>query len=159
MGDKCPLSFTTMEFKDLKIGDSVYILENVGTFRKVTSFNIGTIVNISQPYDEVNNSNPYLNQLLKNKLIDITVTCEGTQKKLTVGANKSNVTDNSIGLTISTSNEELINQIKQQCKEWEGKIAQIENYQRELDKCKQVLNQLKGDETVEYDTNGTIKVN
>lgn len=148
-----------MEFKDLKIGDNVYILENVGTFRKVTSFNIGTIINISQPYDEVNNSNPYLNQLLKNKLIDITVTCEGTQKKLTVGANKSNVTDNSIGLTISTSNEELINQIKQQCKEWEGKIAQIENYQRELDKCKQVLNQLKGDETIEYDTNGTIKVN
>lgn len=148
-----------MEFKDLKIGDSVYILENVGTFRKVTSFNIGTIVNISQPYDEVNNSNPYLNQLLKNKLIDITVTCEGTQKKLTVGANKSNITDNSIGLTISTSNEELINQIKQQCKEWEGKIAQIENYQRELDKCKQVLNQLKGENIVEYDTNGTIKVN
>lgn len=148
-----------MEFKDLKIGDSVYILENVGTFRKVTSFNIGTIVNISQPYDEVNNSNPYLNQLLKNKLIDITVTCEGTQKKLTVGANKSNITDNSIGLTISTSNEELISQIKQQCKEWEGKIAQIENYQRELDKCKQVLNQLKGEDIVEYDTNGTIKVN
>lgn len=148
-----------MEFKDLKIGDSVYILENVGTFRKVTSFNIGTIVNISQPYDEVNNSNPYLNQLLKNKLIDITVTCEGTQKKLTVGANKSNITDNSIGLTISTSNEELISQIKQQCKEWEGKIAQIENYQRELDKCKQVLNQLKGENIVEYDTNGTIKVN
>lgn len=148
-----------MEFKDLKIGDSVYILENVGTFRKVTSFNIGTIVNISQPYDEVNNSNPYLNQLLKNKLIDITVTCEGIQKKLTVGANKSNITDNSIGLTISTSNEELISQIKQQCKEWEGKIAQIENYQRELDKCKQVLNQLKGENIVEYDTNGTIKVN
>lgn len=148
-----------MEFKDLKIGDSVYILENVGTFRKVTSFNMGTIVNISQPYDEVNNSNPYLNQLLKNKLIDITVTCEGTQKKLTVGANKSNITDNSIGLTISTSNEELISQIKQQCKEWEGKIAQIENYQRELDKCKQVLNQLKGENVVEYDTNGTIKVN
>lgn len=148
-----------MEFKDLKIGDSVYILENVGTFRKVTSFNMGTIVNISQPYDEVNNSNPYLNQLLKNKLIDITVTCEGTQKKLTVGANKSNITDNSIGLTISTSNEELISQIKQQCKEWEGKIAQIENYQRELDKCKQVLNQLKGENIVEYDTNGTIKVN
>lgn len=148
-----------MEFKDLKIGDNVYILENVGTFRKVTSFNIGTIVNISQPYDEVNNSNPYLNQLLKNKLIDITVTCEGTQKKLTVGANKSNITDNSIGLTISTSNEELISQIKQQCKEWEGKIAQIENYQRELDKCKQVLNQLKGEDIVEYDTNGTIKVN
>ena len=148
-----------MEFKDLKIGDSVYILENVGTFRKVTSFNIGTIVNISQPYDEVNNSNPYLNPSLKNKLIDITVTCEGTQKKLTVGANKSNITDNSIGLTISTSNEELISQIKQQCKEWEGKIAQIENYQRELDKCKQVLNQLKGENVVEYDTNGTIKVN
>ena len=123
-----------MEFKDLKIGDSVYILENVGTFRKVTSFNVGTIVNISQPYDDINNNNPYLNQLLKNKLIDITVTCEGTQKKLTVGANKSNITDNSLGLTISTSNEELINQINQQCKEWEGKIAQIEN-------CMQIISQ------------------
>lgn len=148
-----------MEFKDLKIGDSVYILENVGTFRKVTSFNVGTIVNISQPYDDINNNNPYLNQLLKNKLIDITVTCEGTQKKLTVGANKSNITDNSLGLTISTSNEELINQINQQCKEWEGKIAQIENYQRELDKCKQVLSQLKGEDTIQYNNNGTIKVN
>lgn len=147
-----------MEFKDLKIGDNVYILENVGTFRKVTSFNVGTIINISQPYDDLSNSNPYLNQLLKNKLVDITVMCEGTQKKLTVGANKSNITDNNIGLTISTSNEELINQINQQCKEWEGKIAQIENYQRELEKCKQVLNQLRGDTVVQYDENGTIKV-
>lgn len=147
-----------MEFKDLKIGDNVYILENVGTFRKVTSFNVGTIINISQPYDDLSNSNPYLNQLLKNKLVDITVTCEGTQKKLTVGANKSNITDNNIGLTISTSNEELINQINQQCKEWEGKIAQIENYQRELEKCKQVLNQLRGDKVIQYDDNGTIKV-
>ena len=30
-----------MEFKDLKIGDSVYILENTGTFRKTTTYNVG----------------------------------------------------------------------------------------------------------------------
>jgi hypothetical protein len=35
-----------MEFKDLKIGDCVYILENAGTFRKINTYNIGTIVHV-----------------------------------------------------------------------------------------------------------------
>lgn len=130
------------EFKDLKIGDQVYILENTGTFKKIVTFNIGTVSNISQPYDDTSFNNQYLTQLLKNKLVDITITCDGVQKKLTVGANKSNITDSTIGLTVSTSKDELVTQITQQCKEWEGKIAQIENYQQELDKCRRMLEQL-----------------
>lgn len=138
-----PLLFIVMtEFKDLKIGDSVYILENTGTFKKIVTFNIGTVSNISQPYDDTSFNNQYLTQLLKNKLVDITITCDGVQKKLTVGANKSNITDSTIGLTVSTSKDELVTQITQQCKEWEGKIAQIENYQQELDKCRRMLEQL-----------------
>lgn len=138
-----PLLFIIMtEFKDLKIGDSVYILENTGTFKKIVTFNIGTVSNISQPYDDTSFNNQYLTQLLKNKLVDITITCDGVQKKLTVGANKSNITDSTIGLTVSTSKDELVTQITQQCKEWEGKIAQIENYQQELDKCRRMLEQL-----------------
>lgn len=138
-----PLLFIVMtEFKDLKIGDQVYILENTGTFKKIVTFNIGTVSNISQPYDDTSFNNQYLTQLLKNKLVDITITCDGVQKKLTVGANKSNITDSTIGLTVSTSKDELVTQITQQCKEWEGKIAQIENYQQELDKCRRMLEQL-----------------
>lgn len=138
-----PLLFIIMtEFKDLKIGDQVYILENTGTFKKIVTFNIGTVSNISQPYDDTSFNNQYLTQLLKNKLVDITITCDGVQKKLTVGANKSNITDSTIGLTVSTSKDELVTQITQQCKEWEGKIAQIENYQQELDKCRRMLEQL-----------------
>lgn len=141
-----PLLFIVMtEFKDLKIGDSVYILENAGTFKKIVTFNIGTVSNISQPYDDTSFNNQYLTQLLKNKLVDITITCDGVQKKLTVGANKSNITDSTIGLTVSTSKDELVTQITQQCKEWEGKIAQIENYQQELEKCRRMLEQLNND--------------
>jgi hypothetical protein len=36
-----------MEFKDLKVGDSIYILESVGTFNKINNYNIGTITIIS----------------------------------------------------------------------------------------------------------------
>ena len=133
------------EFKDLKIGDQVYILENAGTFKKIVTFNIGIVSNISQPYDDNSFNNQYLTQLLKNKLVDITITCDGVQKKLTVGANKSNITDSTIGLTVSTSKDELVTQITQQCKEWEGKIAQIENYQQELEKCRRMLEQLNND--------------
>lgn len=155
-----PLLFIIMtEFKDLKIGDQVYILENAGTFKKIVTFNIGTVSNISQPYDDTSFNNQYLTQLLKNKLVDITITCDGVQKKLTVGANKSNITDNTIGLTVSTSKDELVTQITQQCKEWEGKIAQIQNYQQELDKCKRMLDQLNSESVQRYDDNGTIKVN
>mgnify|MGYP003463098897 FL=1 len=66
-----------MVFKDLMIGDNVFILENAGTFRKINTYNIGTITHVSQPYDDMTNVNPYMNSTLRKKLIDITITCEG----------------------------------------------------------------------------------
>lgn len=149
-----------MQFKDLKIGDTVYILENIGTFRKITTYNIGNVINISLPYDDTAFNNQYLQQVLKQKLVDITISCEGVQKKLTVGADKSTITDNTIGLTVSTSKDELVTQLNQQCKEWEGKIAQIKNYQQELDKCRMMLDELndKDNKVQQYEDNGTIKV-
>ena len=66
-----------MVFKDLKIGDNVFILENAGTFRKINTYNIGTITQIGQPYDDMTNVNPYMNSQARRKLIDITITCEG----------------------------------------------------------------------------------
>lgn len=132
-----------MEFKDLKIGNSVYILENAGTFRKINTYNIGTVVQVTQPYDDTTINNPYLANTLKKKVIDITISCEGVQKKLTVGADKTTITDPSIGLTISTSKDELVTQLQTQYKEYQDKIQAIEFYKEEANKCKRILDQLK----------------
>lgn len=151
-----------MEFKDLKIGDQVYILENTGTFRKITTYNIGTVVSVTTPYDDNSMNNQYLSQMLKTKLVDINISCEGVQKKITVGASKTTITDNTIGLTISTSKDELVKQLNDQCKEYQAKIAQIDNYKEELEKCKRILNSLNGikeDVIVQnMNTEETIKV-
>lgn len=132
-----------MEFKDLKIGNNVYILENAGTFRKVSTYNIGTVTQISAPYDDNAVPNPYLVSAVKRKVVDITISCEGVQKKLTVGADKTSITDSSIGLTVSTSKDDLVIQLKTQCKEYEDKIAAIEFYKEEAAKCRRILEQLK----------------
>lgn len=135
-----------MEFKDLKIGDTVYILENAGTFRKITTYNIGRIININMPYDDNTINNQYLSQVLKKKLVDITVSCEGVQKKLTVGADKSIINDSTIGLTITTDKQQLISLVESQYKDYEQRIKSIQIYKEELDKCQNILKQLKDEE-------------
>lgn len=146
-----------MVFKDLKIGDNVFILENAGTFRKINTYNIGTITQIGQPYDDMTNVNPYMNSQARRKLIDITITCEGVQKKLTVGADKSTITDNVIGLTVSTDKNELVTQVNNQCKEYEQKIKAIESYRQELRKCHELLDLLSDKPKQQFDDE-TIKV-
>lgn len=147
-----------MVFKDLKIGDNVFILENAGTFRKINTYNIGTITQIGQPYDDMTNVNPYMNSQTRRKLIDITITCEGVQKKLTVGADKSTITDNVIGLTVSTDKNELVTQVNNQCKEYEQKIKAIESYRQELRKCHELLDLLSDKPKPQFDDDETIKV-
>ena len=146
-----------MVFKDLKIGDNVFILENAGTFRKINTYNIGTITHVSQPYDDMTNVNPYMNSTLRKKLIDITITCEGVQKKLTVGADRTTITDNVIGLTVSTNKDELVNQVTNQCREYESKIKAIESYREELRKCQDLLGLLE-DKPIQHNDVETIKV-
>lgn len=143
-------------FKELKVGDNVFILENAGTFRKVNTYNIGTITQVGQPYDDMTNVNPYMSQSVRKKLIDITITCEGVQKKLTVGADKTTITDNVIGLTVSTDKQELVAQVNNQCREYEQKIKAIEGYKIELRKCHELLD-LLGDKPVQHNDE-TIKV-
>ena len=145
-----------MDFKDLKIGDSVYILENTGTFRKMTSYDIGTVISVSQIYDDNTLGNQYMSQVLKKKLVDVTITCDGIQKKLTVGADKSTITDSTIGLTISTNKDDLVNQITAQCKEYESKIASIEVYKAEVEKCKNILSKLKDISEATCDNNAQV---
>lgn len=147
-----------MVFKDLKIGDNVFILENAGTFRKVNTYNVGTVTMLSQPYDDLTNTSLYMNNAMRKKLIDVTITCEGVQKKLTVGADKATITDPMIGLTVSTNKDELITQVTSQCKEYESKIKAIEYYKVEIQKCQDILSLLKDDIKQDYSETETIKV-
>ena len=146
-----------MMFKELKVGDTVFILENAGTFRKVNTYNVGTITQVGQQYDDMTNVNPYMSQNARKKLIDITITCEGIQKKLTVGADRTTITDNIIGLTVSTDKQELVTQVTNQCREYEQKIKAIESYRVELRKCHELLD-LLGDKPKQYNDDETIKV-
>ena len=143
-------------FKDLKVGDNVFILENAGTFRKVNTYNVGTITQVGQQYDDMTNVNPYMSQNARKKLIDVTITCEGIQKKLTVGADRTTITDNIIGLTVSTDKQELVTQVTNQCREYEQKIKAIESYKEELRKCHELLD-LLGDRPIQHNDE-TIKV-
>ena len=148
-----------MDFKDLKVGDKVYILENAGTFRKINTYNIGTITQVSAVYDDTTINNPYLSNAFRGKVVDVTISCEGITKKITVNANKATTSDSAIGLTVSTSKDELITQIKTQCKEYEDKIAAIEFYKEELSKCNRILQQLEGSPaTTSSESIDTIKV-
>lgn len=151
-----------MEFKDLKIGDTVYILENTGTFRKITTYNIGQVASISAPYDD-NMSSQYLSQMLRKKLVDITISCDGVQKRLTVGADKTIISDMAIGLTVSTDKQQLINLVDTQYKEYQAKLASVQFYKDEMEKCKQILEKLGNSEQnntqqIQQDTVDTIKV-
>lgn len=132
-----------MDFKDLKVGDSLYILESAGTFIKTNAYHIGSVAAVGQVYDDTSMQNPYLSNVLKKKLIDITISCNGIQKKLTVNADKSIMNDVAIGLTIATERKDLISQVTQQYNECQAKIASIEYYRNEANKCRQILEQLE----------------
>ena len=138
-----------MEFKDLKIGDNIYILESVGTFNKVNNYNIGTITLIGQPYDDTSLDNPYISNMFKKKKVDITISCEGVSKKITVDADKDVITDNILGLTISTSKQQLVSQIQTWYKDCQSKLAAMQRYKEEAAKYQQMLSQLKGETKVE----------
>lgn len=149
-----------MEFKDLKVGDSIYILESVGTFNKINNYNIGTITIISQPYDDNTIDNPYISNMFKKKKVDITISCEGVTKKLTVDADKDVITDSSLGLTVSTTKQQLVSQIQTWYKDCQSKLAAMQRYKEEAAKYQQMLQQLKEDNEVQQNTTSTdiIKV-
>ena len=149
-----------MEFKDLKVGDSIYILESVGTFNKINNYNIGTITIISQPYDDNTIDNPYISNMFKKKKVDITISCEGVTKKLTVDADKDVIADSSLGLTVSTTKQQLVSQIQTWYKDCQSKLAAMQRYKEEAAKYQQMLQQLKEDNEIQQNTTSTdmIKV-
>lgn len=79
-----------MLFNQLNIGDKVYIIEVVGTFKKTTEYNEGSVTQVSSIYDEPlpPGQFPMPNQPRK-KVVDITIQCNGETKKFTIPENKN----------------------------------------------------------------------
>lgn len=106
--------------------------ERIGLFRRVSSI-----------YDEPlpPGQFPMPNQPRK-KVVDITIQCNGETKKFTIPENKSVITDNSIGLTISTDKQEIINIVRNQYNTYKQRKEAIAKCDEEMAKCQVLLDKL-----------------
>lgn len=129
-----------MTFSQLTPGTNIHILEMTGTFRKSTNYSLGTIVSVSKPYDEPLAPTQFpMPMQNRRKLVDITIVCDGEQKKLSVSDNKSIMTDSSIGLTIATDKKDIIDMVKQSYETCKIKKANVIRYDEEMKRCEDIL--------------------
>lgn len=98
--------------------------------------------------------NRFPNQQRK-KLVDITIQCNGESKKFTIPENKSTITDNTLGLTISTNKQEIINIIRNQYNMYKQRKESIAKCDEEMAKCQQLLDKL---DTHNETTNESLKI-
>lgn len=143
-----------MLFNQLNIGDKVYIIEVVGTFKKTTEYNEGSVTQVSNVYEEPlpPGQFPLPNQQRK-KVIDVTIQCNGESKKFTIPENKSIITDNNIGLTISTDKQEIVNIIRNQYNTYKQRKEAIAKCDEEMNKCQQLLDKLgTNNDTIKEDS-------
>ena len=132
-----------MLFNQLNIGDKVYIIEVVGTFKKTTEYNDGSVTQVSAVYDEPlpPGQFPMPNQPRK-RIVDITIQCNGETKKFTIPENKSVITDSALGLTISTDKQEIINIVRNQYDTYKQRKEAIAKCDEEMAKCQALLDKL-----------------
>lgn len=107
------------------------------------NYNEGSVTQVSSIYDEPlpPGQFPMPNQPRK-KVVDITIQCNGETKKFTIPENKSVITDNSIGLTISTDKQEIINIVRNQYDTYKQRKEAIAKCDEEMAKCQALLNRL-----------------
>lgn len=130
-------------FSQLNQGDEIHVLEVTGTFKKSTNYFLGRISAVSKVYEEPlpQQQFPMPNQQ-RRKLVDITISCDGEQKKLTVEEGKTIITDNQLGLTVSTNKGSIVDMIKSQYSDYKAKRDAIAKYEEEMTKCEGILKQL-----------------
>lgn len=72
-----------MTFSQLTSGTRIHVLEITGTFKKNTTYSLGTVVSVSKPYDEPVPPTQFPMPMQKNrrKLVDLVISCDGEQRK------------------------------------------------------------------------------
>lgn len=138
----------TTTFEHLQANDPIHILEITGTFRKSTVYNLGSVVSVSAVYDEPLPPQQYpMPNQPKKKLIDITISCDGEQKKLSVSPDRSIITDSTIGLTVATDKQQIVNMVKTSYNECKAKKEALAKYDEEMNRCENILKQLEVDKS------------
>ena len=146
-----------MLFNQLKVGDTVYIVEVNGTFKKNMEYSVGNIVSVSKVYDEpINQQYPIVNQTRK-KVIDLTISSNGETKKFTVPEDRSVITDSSLGLTISTDKNEIKNIVTNQYNIYKARKESIAKCEYEMNKCQDILKELNIDTEDNTDEISSLK--
>lgn len=145
-----------MLFNQLKNGDIVYIIEVLGTFKKSMEYSVGTVTMVSKAYDEPIPQNQFtLPNQQRKRVIDLNIQSNGETKKFTVPEDRSTITDQTLGLTISTNKEDIANIIRTQYNIYKTRKESIAKCDEEMSKCKTILERLNIDDTPQEDT--TIK--
>ena len=68
---------------------NIHVLEITGTFKKSTTYSLGKVVSVSKPYDEPLPPGQFpMPMQNRRKLVDLVISCDGEQKKLSVSEDK-----------------------------------------------------------------------
>lgn len=128
------------KFGELSSGALIHVLEITGTFKRTTSYSLGTIVSVSKPYDEPLPTNQYpMPNVTRRKLVDLVINCDGEQRKLSVSEDKTIMTDVGIGLTIATDKSQIVDKVKQTYNECKIKRDSVLKYEDEMKRCEDIL--------------------
>lgn len=132
-----------MTFSQLTAGTNIHVLEITGTFKKNTTYSLGTVVSVSKPYEEPLTPGQYpMPGQTRRKLVDLIISCDGEQKKLSVSEDKTIMTDSSIGLTLATDKSEIIDLVKQSYNACKVKKESIMKCDEEMRRCEDILKTL-----------------
>ena len=111
-----------------------------GTFKKSTTYSLGKVVSVSKPYDEPLPPGQFpMPMQNRRKLVDLVISCDGEQKKLSVSEDKTMMTDSTIGLTIATDKTQIVDMVKQSYNDCKVKKESVLKYDEEMRRCEDIL--------------------
>lgn len=115
-------------------------VEITGTFKKSTTYSLGKVVSVSKPYDEPLPPGQFpMPMQNRRKLVDLVISCDGEQKKLSVSEDKTMMTDSTIGLTIATDKTQIVDMVKQSYNDCKVKKESVLKYDEEMRRCEDIL--------------------
>lgn len=140
MGNQNNNTDKDMTFSQLTSGTRIHVLEITGTFKKNTTYSLGTVVSVSKPYDEPVPPTQFpMPMQNRRKLVDLVISCDGEQRKLSVSEDKTMMTDSSIGLTIATEKSQIVNMVRQSLEDCRIKKESLSKIDEEMRRCEDIL--------------------
>ena len=122
----------------------IYYDKRTGVFQTINHIVAPAATQVSNPYDEALPQGQFpIPGQNRRKLVDVFISCNGESKKLSVPAERSIINDTSIGLTVATNKEEIANMVRQNYNEFKAKKEAASKYDEEMEKCKDILDQLE----------------